>query len=84
MRSAAPGTCCAARPPEQAKAGRGPFAPPYLALDNHAVAQVANILQFQIHKALCEEAGEFNASDPNKPLYRCDIYQSKEAGAIME
>ena len=30
----------------RAKAGRGPFAPPYLALDNHAVAQVANILQF--------------------------------------
>ncbi|MCP3734686.1 glutathione S-transferase [Sphingomonas sp. RP10(2022)] len=26
--------------------GRGPFAPPYLALDGHAVAQVANILQF--------------------------------------
>lgn len=26
--------------------GRGPFAPPYLALDDHAIAQVANILQF--------------------------------------
>ena len=26
--------------------GRGPFAPPYLALDGHAIAQVANILQF--------------------------------------
>ena len=26
--------------------GRGSFAPPYLALDGHAVAQVANILQF--------------------------------------
>lgn len=45
---------------------------------------VANVLQFQIHKALCEAAGQFNASDPAKPLYRCDIYQSKEAGKIME
>ncbi|MEA1084085.1 glutathione S-transferase [Sphingomonas sp. CD22] len=26
--------------------GRGPYAPPYLALDGHAIAQVANILQF--------------------------------------
>lgn len=26
--------------------GRGPFAPPYLALDGHAIAQVANILLF--------------------------------------
>ena len=25
----------------RAKAGRGPFAPPYLALDNHAVARLA-------------------------------------------
>lgn len=30
----------------RAEGGRGPFAPPYLALDTHAVAQVANILQF--------------------------------------
>lgn len=30
----------------RAEAGRGPFAPPYLALDSYAVAQVANILQF--------------------------------------
>jgi glutathione S-transferase len=26
--------------------GRGPYAPPYLTLDSHAIAQVANILQF--------------------------------------
>ena len=31
---------------ERAKGGRGPYAPPYLALDGHAIAQVANILQF--------------------------------------
>jgi peptidyl-dipeptidase A len=45
---------------------------------------VANVLQFQIHKALCIEAGEFDQADPEKPLYRCDIYQNKEAGKIME
>ena len=30
----------------RAATGRGPYAPPYLALDGHAIAQVANILQF--------------------------------------
>ena len=29
-----------------AKSGRGPYAPPYLALDGHAIAQVANILHY--------------------------------------
>ncbi|KAK4008639.1 hypothetical protein OUZ56_013772 [Daphnia magna] len=45
---------------------------------------VANVLQFQIHKALCLEAKEFDPKDPEKPLYRCDIYQNKDAGKIME
>jgi peptidyl-dipeptidase A len=45
---------------------------------------VANVLQFQIHKALCVKAGEFDPADPEKPLYRCDIYESKAAGQIME
>ena len=45
---------------------------------------VANVLQFQFHKALCEAAGEYEFGNPDKPLYRCDIYQSKEAGAIMK
>jgi glutathione S-transferase len=30
----------------RARDGRGPYAPPYLALDGQAIAQVANILQF--------------------------------------
>ena len=30
----------------RAKTGRGPYAPPYLALDGHAIAQVANILHY--------------------------------------
>lgn len=32
------------------------------------------VIQFQFHKALCDEAGQ------SVPLYQCDIYQSKAAG----
>ncbi|ELT90797.1 hypothetical protein CAPTEDRAFT_185362 [Capitella teleta] len=38
---------------------------------------VSLILQFQFHEALCQEAGH------QGPLYTCDIYQSKEAGAKL-
>ncbi|KAB7494923.1 Angiotensin-converting enzyme [Armadillidium nasatum] len=44
----------------------------------------AHILQFQFHKALCLLAKEYDANDPNKPLHRCDIYQSKEAGKALK
>ncbi|XP_043911144.1 angiotensin-converting enzyme [Protopterus annectens] len=37
---------------------------------------VSFILQFQFHKALCQEAGH----EPSAPLHQCDIYKSKEAG----
>ncbi|XP_063076692.1 angiotensin-converting enzyme [Engraulis encrasicolus] len=39
---------------------------------------VSFILQFQFHQKLCQ------AANHTGPLHRCDIYQSKEAGAIME
>lgn len=38
---------------------------------------VSHIVQFQFHKALCEEAGHTG------PLHQCDIYQSKEAGKLL-
>ncbi|XP_072270719.1 angiotensin-converting enzyme [Pyxicephalus adspersus] len=38
---------------------------------------VSFVLQFQFHKALCAAANETG------PLHRCDIYQSKQAGAIL-
>jgi peptidyl-dipeptidase A len=38
---------------------------------------VAHILQFQFHKALCQAAGN------SKPLHRCDIYRSTEAGTLI-
>lgn len=37
---------------------------------------VSFILQFQFHKALCEEAGQ----GPPTPLHQCDIYKSPLAG----
>ncbi|XP_026535627.1 angiotensin-converting enzyme [Notechis scutatus] len=38
---------------------------------------VSFIIQFQFHQALCKAAGHIG------PLYKCDIYQSKEAGKIL-
>ena len=38
---------------------------------------VSHILQFQFHQALC------NASGHTGDLFKCDIYQSLEAGALM-
>ncbi|KAH9368798.1 hypothetical protein HPB48_012443 [Haemaphysalis longicornis] len=35
------------------------------------------VLQFQFYKALCEEANHTG------PLYKCDFYQSKEAGKLF-
>ena len=35
------------------------------------------VLQFQFHKSLCEVAGQTG------PLYRCDIYQSQDAGTKL-
>jgi peptidyl-dipeptidase A len=46
---------------------------------------VSFILQFQIHKALCIAAGEYDPDNINtEPLYNCDIAGSPEAGAIMK
>lgn len=45
---------------------------------------VAAILQFQLHRALCEKSGEYDPDDPKKPLHMCDIYQKQEAGRILK
>lgn len=39
---------------------------------------IAHILQFQLHRALCQRAGH------SGPLYSCSIYGSKEAGAALK
>jgi peptidyl-dipeptidase A len=43
---------------------------------------LADILQFQFHRALAKEAG-CPAVGSNTPLNRCSIYDSKEAGAKL-
>ena len=37
---------------------------------------VSYILQFQVHKILCEEAGELSTGE----LFECDIYKNADAG----
>lgn len=41
---------------------------------------VALLLEFQIHKAMCEASG-MGASNM---LHTCDIYRSREAGAVLQ
>lgn len=38
---------------------------------------VSHVIQFQFHKSLCEAAGHTG------PLYKCDIYRSKDAGNVL-
>ncbi|XP_066978847.1 angiotensin-converting enzyme-like [Macrobrachium rosenbergii] len=44
---------------------------------------VGTIMQYQMHQALCQKAGEYDPLVPSKPLHKCDIYQSAEAGALL-
>lgn len=41
---------------------------------------IAHILDLQLHKSLCQLAGEYVPDDPTKPLHKCDIDGSKAAG----
>ena len=46
---------------------------------------VSFIVQFQFYEKMCIEAGEFNPEDPNsEPLYKCDFFNSIEAGNALE
>jgi len=45
---------------------------------------VSFILQFQIHKALCIEAGQYIPENPDTPLYNCDIYRNGPAGVKFQ
>lgn len=38
---------------------------------------ISFVIQFQFHKALCDEAGH------KGPLHQCDIYQNKQAGQLL-
>lgn len=45
---------------------------------------VAHILEFQLHRAVCIAAGQYDKNDSTKPLHKCDIDGSKEAGKLIE
>ncbi|WP_411026728.1 M2 family metallopeptidase, partial [Salmonella sp. s54395] len=38
---------------------------------------ISFVIQFQFHKALCDEAGHVG------PLHKCDIYESLDAGVLL-
>lgn len=44
---------------------------------------IGTVLQFQLHRAMCRVAGQYDPNDANRPLHKCDIYRSKEAGFLL-
>ncbi|KAH8393573.1 hypothetical protein KR200_005006 [Drosophila serrata] len=44
----------------------------------------STVLQFQIYRAMCREAGQYIPGDPRKPLHQCDIYRQPAAGNILK
>jgi len=44
---------------------------------------IAAMSELMFHKSVCLEAGEYDPTDPAKPLHKCDIFGSKEAGAKL-
>lgn len=58
-----------------------PAAKYHVPADSQYIAYfVAHILEFQLHRALCIEAGEFDPNDKNSELFKCDIDKSTKAG----
>lgn len=46
---------------------------------------IAHILEFQLHRSLCIEAGEYDPEKPlDKALHSCDIDESKKAGEKLK
>lgn len=45
---------------------------------------IATILQFQIHRAMCKAALQYDPADESKPLHKCDIYRQPVAGNILK
>lgn len=44
---------------------------------------IARTLQFQLYRALCRAAGQYEPGDPTKPFHKCDFGESKEAGRLF-
>uniref|UniRef100_A0A1B0D1L8 Angiotensin-converting enzyme n=1 Tax=Phlebotomus papatasi TaxID=29031 RepID=A0A1B0D1L8_PHLPP len=46
---------------------------------------VAHILEFQLHRAMCITAGQYDPNNPEQnPLHKCDIHNSLEAGEKLK
>ncbi|XP_063703175.1 angiotensin-converting enzyme-like [Culicoides brevitarsis] len=69
-------------PVERTEDDFDPAAKFHIPADSQYIAYfVAHILEFQMHRALCIAAGEYDPQNPKKaPLHHCDIDESKEAG----
>ncbi|ALC39612.1 Ance-3, partial [Drosophila busckii] len=44
----------------------------------------STVLQFQIYRRMCLQAGQYVPNDPRKPLHKCDIYRQPAAGNILK
>nr|CAD7409048.1 unnamed protein product [Timema cristinae] len=44
---------------------------------------ISAILEFQMHRHMCEVVGEYDPNDTRKPLHSCDIYQKQQAGTLL-
>ncbi|XP_065079551.1 angiotensin-converting enzyme [Ochlerotatus camptorhynchus] len=44
----------------------------------------SNVLQFQIHRAMCTASRQYDPLDSSKPLHKCDIYRQPAAGNILK
>ncbi|XP_001962761.3 angiotensin-converting enzyme [Drosophila ananassae] len=44
----------------------------------------STVLQFQIYRAMCREAGQYIPGDPRKPLHKCDVYRQPAAGNLLK
>nr|CAD7402924.1 unnamed protein product [Timema poppensis] len=44
---------------------------------------ISAILEFQMHRHMCEVVGEYDPHDTRIPLHSCDIYQKQQAGTLL-
>jgi len=45
---------------------------------------ISFIIQFQFYEKMCIEAGKYDPKDPTSELYKCDFFESKEAGEQLK
>jgi peptidyl-dipeptidase A len=61
-----------------------PGAKYHIPADSQYIAYfTAHMLEFQMHRALCKEIGQYDPDDDKKPLHKCDIDGNKTAGTMI-